>query len=182
MSVYNLGKVCLTPKGTYSPTAQYEKLDTVALGGGSFICLRSCSGINPVTDPDRSTYWSCCAAGIASVSAEYSAGRVYLTILLTDSGSCSIDFPVSDIPDLSVTSQKLAVGAVTSAKIADASVTASKLAAPIPLEKGGTGAAQGATGLKNLFSSGATILSPHQYGTALPTSGSEGQLFFLTEG
>lgn len=48
----------------------------------------------------------------------------------------------------------------------------------VPLTKGGTGAANGATGLKNLFAAGSTIISSKQYGTTLPTNPTEGQLFF----
>lgn len=181
MSTYNLGKVCLTPRGSYLSSVQYEKLDTVVCAGGSFICLQPCSGINPVTDPQRATYWSCCAAGIAEVNAEYADGRVLLTILLTDGSDCSLSYPVTELPDLSVTSQKLASGAVTTLKIASGAVTAAKLSGPVPPEKGGTGASDGAEGLKNLFAAGATILSSHQYGSTLPSGGSEGQLFFLLE-
>ena len=180
MSSYNLGKVCLTPRGSYSAAAHYEKLDTVSCAGGSFICLKACTGIDPVSDPQSESYWSCCSAGIAGVSAEYSGGRVYLTVVLTDGRSCSIDFPVTEIPDLSVSTQKLALGAVTAAKIASGAVTAAKLSGPVPLEKGGTGASDGAEGLAALFAAGPSVLSPYQYGPSLPSSGTEGQLFFLT--
>lgn len=49
----------------------------------------------------------------------------------------------------------------------------------LTVAKGGTGSSNGATGLKNLFAAGATILSSHQYGSTLPSSGTAGQLFFL---
>jgi hypothetical protein len=48
----------------------------------------------------------------------------------------------------------------------------------IPIERGGTNATDGATGLKNLFAAGATVLSSHQYGDALPTPGTPGRIFF----
>lgn len=47
-----------------------------------------------------------------------------------------------------------------------------------PIANGGTGANNGATGLKNLFASGATVLSSHQYGEELPEVGTEGRFFF----
>lgn len=48
----------------------------------------------------------------------------------------------------------------------------------IPIANGGTNASNGATGLKNLFASGATVLSSYQYGDTLPTAGTAGRIFF----
>ena len=48
----------------------------------------------------------------------------------------------------------------------------------VPLTNGGTGATDGATGLKNLFAAGATVLSSNQYGDTLPDASTVGQLFF----
>lgn len=48
----------------------------------------------------------------------------------------------------------------------------------IPLNKGGTNATDGATGLKNLFAAGATVLSSNQYGDTLPAAGTTGRIFF----
>ena len=39
-------------------------------------------------------------------------------------------------------------------------------------------AANTATGLKNLFADGNTILSSHQYGDTLPAAGNAGRIFF----
>lgn len=39
----------------------------------------------------------------------------------------------------------------------------------VPIENGGTNSANGATGLANLFASGATVLSSFQYGDTFPT-------------
>lgn len=49
---------------------------------------------------------------------------------------------------------------------------------PVSITAGGTGANNGATGLANLFASGATIISPNQYGDTLPDAGTEGRIFF----
>lgn len=46
------------------------------------------------------------------------------------------------------------------------------------IETGGTGSSDGATGLKNLFASGATIISSYQYGDTLPDAGIAGRIFF----
>ena len=48
----------------------------------------------------------------------------------------------------------------------------------IPIANGGTGASDGATGLKNLFASGNTVLSSYQYGDKLPAAGTAGRIFF----
>lgn len=48
----------------------------------------------------------------------------------------------------------------------------------VPIANGGTGSSDGATGLKNLFASGITVLSENQYGDELPTAGTVGRIFF----
>ena len=48
----------------------------------------------------------------------------------------------------------------------------------IPIETGGTNATDGATGLKNLFAAGETVLSSYQYGDELPEAGNAGRIFF----
>ena len=48
----------------------------------------------------------------------------------------------------------------------------------VPIANGGTNASNGATGLKNLFASGATVLSSYQYGNTLPAAGTVGRIFF----
>lgn len=47
-----------------------------------------------------------------------------------------------------------------------------------PVNKGGTGATDGSSGLKNLLAAGKTVLSANQYGTALPAAGTPGRIFF----
>lgn len=78
-----------------------------------------------------------------------------------------------------VTSAKLADGAVSTEKLADGAVTTDKIAdGAVTIPKGGTGSGNGATGLKNLFAAGATVLSANQYGDALPAAGTAGRIFF----
>ena len=48
----------------------------------------------------------------------------------------------------------------------------------VPIENGGTSSSNGATGLANLFASGTTVLSSHQYGDTLPDAGTVGRIFF----
>lgn len=48
----------------------------------------------------------------------------------------------------------------------------------VPIANGGTNASNGATGLKNLFAAGNTVLSSYQYGDTLPAAGNKGRIFF----
>lgn len=48
----------------------------------------------------------------------------------------------------------------------------------VEMSDGGTGATDGANGLKNLLASGSTILSSYQYGDTLPDAGVAGRIFF----
>lgn len=49
----------------------------------------------------------------------------------------------------------------------------------VPVEKGGTGATNGAEALANMFAAGTTVLSANQYGDSFPPSPVTGQIFFL---
>ena len=48
----------------------------------------------------------------------------------------------------------------------------------VSIDNGGTGASNGSKALQNLFASGATVLSEHQYGDTLPEAGIVGRVFF----
>ena len=82
-----------------------------------------------------------------------------------------------------VTGEKLAAGSVAEGKIANGAVTGQKIAAAaVTTEKMGQGAV---TGEKTNFSAGLPVTGPLVltsgvgYGDSLPSSGVEGQLFFL---
>lgn len=49
----NLGKVSITPRGAYSPSASYSRLDCVVYGGSAWIALKDVQGITPV----EGEYW-----------------------------------------------------------------------------------------------------------------------------
>jgi hypothetical protein len=49
----NLGKVSVTPRGSYSPSAAYSRLDITNYGGSAFIALKDVQGITPV----EGEYW-----------------------------------------------------------------------------------------------------------------------------
>lgn len=60
MAKTNLGKVALTPKGTYSATATYEILDFVYTTDSSYVSLQSNNVGHPVSDP---LWWQPLATG-----------------------------------------------------------------------------------------------------------------------
>ncbi len=62
-------------------------------------------------------------------------------------------------------------------EITSGTLTAARIPT-ISVSKGGTGATNGATGLKNLLASGNTVLSSYQYGDTLPAAGNAGRIFF----
>ena len=47
-----LGKVSVTPKGAYDAGTQYERLDAVSHGGGSWMALKTVQGVEPGTAPE----------------------------------------------------------------------------------------------------------------------------------
>ena len=76
---YNLGKVALTPKGTFNANATYERLDVVTLNGSSYLVLQSCTGITP----PNATYYQLIASkgntGSSGASPTITAGTVTMT-------------------------------------------------------------------------------------------------------
>jgi lysophospholipase L1-like esterase len=58
----NLGKVVITPKGTYSATVNYLKLDSVLYQGSSWIALQPSTGVIPV----EGAYWTLMAQGYST--------------------------------------------------------------------------------------------------------------------
>src|SRR5699024_6896011 len=47
-----LGKVSVTPRGAYDAGTQYEALDAVSHGGGSWMACKASRGVEPGTDPE----------------------------------------------------------------------------------------------------------------------------------
>lgn len=91
---YNLGKVALTPKGTFNANATYERLDVVTLNGSSYLVLQSCTGITP----PNATYYQLIAskgnAGTNGSAATIAAGTVTMlpvgsSATVTNSGTSS---------------------------------------------------------------------------------------------
>lgn len=68
MATYNLGRFILNPRGTYSSSANYNKLDFVLYNGSSYVC-KADSTTNKV--PTNTTYWQMMAqAGQATMTPE----------------------------------------------------------------------------------------------------------------
>lgn len=70
MAKTNLGKVALTPKGTYSADYTYEALDFVTAGDSSYASLQDNNLGHPVTDE---AWWQPLASGAAATAAAGSA-------------------------------------------------------------------------------------------------------------
>jgi hypothetical protein len=66
------------------------------------------------------------------------------------------------------TKSEEAVAAVSDASKLTAGTLATDRLPVVPVDKGGTGAANGAEGLANLLAAGAMVLSSHQFGDELP--------------
>lgn len=96
-------------------------------------------------------------------------------------GTSQFTFNGSTAKSVNITPSK--IGAAEESHTHDAEDTTSGTFAiaripTITVAKGGTGSTNGATGLKNLFAAGNTILSSYQYGTSLPAAGNKGRIFF----
>ena len=66
MATYNLGKFIMTPRGTYSSTATYNRLDFVLYQGSSYVC-KSNNTLNVI--PTNTTFWQLLAqAGQATMT------------------------------------------------------------------------------------------------------------------
>lgn len=151
---YPLGKVSISNKGAYSAGTNYTPLDLVAHRGGSFLCKAAVSGVEPGAGTGWRSYWVNVTRGLFSLSvSSQSAGTATVTLTLSDGTTETFSFTTTALADGSVTTQKLASGAVTGAK--------TNFSAGLPVNG------------PMLLSSGIG------YGDSLPSSGSEGQIFFL---
>lgn len=56
MAIQKLGKVSIMAKGNYISSEVYEKLDLVTFNGASYLCKKTCSGIEPIPGADTE-YW-----------------------------------------------------------------------------------------------------------------------------
>lgn len=124
MPSFTLGQAAYVNKGNYNAGTNYAPLNTVYADGGTWVALRSVSGVAPGTDASA---WLCITQGIKSLNvAAGNTGFATITVVLTDGTSSSSTFPVGDIGDGTLTVDKLASGFL------------------LPADMGGTGRTNGA--------------------------------------
>ena len=88
-----LGKVMITPGGTYNILATYAPLTIVTHNGSSYLSLKTVQGIEPGNSPSWTSYWQLIAsigASITSISLTSSEGLVdTYTIVYGDNQTAS---------------------------------------------------------------------------------------------
>ncbi len=68
----DLGKVAISPKGAYSSTAIYERLDCVTAGNGTYLSLKDGNTGHAVSE---SSWWLCLVTGQQAVDAAQAANE-----------------------------------------------------------------------------------------------------------
>lgn len=102
MATVNLGQAAIVSKGAYSAAASYAPLNLVTHNGGSYLCKRGCSNIEPGVSPTWQTYWVAATVGIRSFAktGETANGMEY-TATLSDNSTyvfvvkTAVDYPIS---------------------------------------------------------------------------------------
>ena len=102
MATVNLGQAAIVSKGAYSAAASYAPLNLVTHNGGSYLCKRGCSNIEPGVSPTWQTYWVAATVGIRSFAktGENADGMEY-TATLSDNSTyvfivkTAVDYPIS---------------------------------------------------------------------------------------
>lgn len=102
MATINLGQAAIVSKGAYSAAASYAPLNLVTHNGGSYLCKRGCSNIEPGVSPTWQTYWVAATVGIRSFAktGETADGMEY-TATLSDNSTyvfvvkTAVDYPIS---------------------------------------------------------------------------------------
>lgn len=139
MAQKNLGQVAIINRGAYASNVSYAVLNTVTHRGGTFMCIRQCTGIEPAVNANWRTYWVPTAIGI------------YSTEVTNDSETVArITFTFSD----GTTAQHT----YNTTGIADGTVTNASLGETISVAKGGTGSTT-ASGARTSLGAQAQLLS-----------------------
>lgn len=146
MATINLGQAAIVSKGAYSAAASYAPLNLVTHNGGSYLCKRGCSNIEPGVSPTWQTYWVAATVGIRSFAktGETADGMEY-TATLSDNSTyvfvvkTAVDYPISvanggtgattaEAARENLGALSNANGAVQTANIGDGVVTRAKMA------------------------------------------------------
>lgn len=145
MATVNLGQAAIVSKGAYSAAASYAPLNLVTHNGGSYLCKRGCSNIEPGVSSTWQTYWVAATVGIRSFAktGETADGMEY-TATLSDNSTyvfvvkTAVDFPISvanggtgattaEAARANLGALSNANGAVGTANLADKAVNVAKL-------------------------------------------------------
>lgn len=145
MATINLGQAAIVSKGAYSAAASYAPLNLVTHNGGSYLCKRGCSNIEPGVSPTWQTYWVAATVGIRSFAktGETADGMEY-TATLSDNSTyvfivkTAVDYPISvenggtgattaEAARANLGALSNANGAVGTANLADKAVGVAKL-------------------------------------------------------
>lgn len=145
MATVNLGQAAIVSKGAYSAAASYAPLNLVTHNGGSYLCKRGCSNIEPGVSSTWQTYWVAATVGIRSFAktGETADGMEY-TATLSDNSTyvfivkTAVDYPISvanggtgattaDAARANLGALSNANGAVGTANLADKAVGVAQL-------------------------------------------------------
>ena len=87
MAVTDLGRVCPAPKGIYSDSLLYEKLDIVSYLGDSYSANQDLPTVDIL--PTNTTYWTCLVAsdGPGIILTMYPVGTIYTSVVSTNPGT-----------------------------------------------------------------------------------------------
>lgn len=108
MATYNLGQAAIVMKGVYAAGTAYLPLNCVTNDGGSWICKKACTGIEPGVTSGWGTYWQSAAVGIKSITVtSASAGTATVQITFSDNTTESFTYNTSAVADGSITPAKL---------------------------------------------------------------------------
>lgn len=159
MAIYDLGKVAITHKGTWSNATEYTGLDMVYHNGGSYVALATSTNVEPGVTASWTDYWVDAAKGINSISiTNPSSGMIRVSITFNDGTSATaIEAPTGELADRQLTLAKLANNFVlpieqggTNATSASAARHNLGLDLPLAITSGGTGATSAAAARTNL--------------------------------
>lgn len=160
----------------------YPRIDRIALqydankNAVALVIKKGSPASSPVA-PARSTSESLYELHIAEVRREPGATAIAakdVTDLRLNPSACGLMADaVTEVDTAAINAQVTALIAELRQKILE-----TESEGIIPIIRGGTGAQNGSTGLKNLLAAGPMVLSENQYGTTLPPPGTPGRIYF----